>query len=83
MVEAHFEHWERLLFRDYLIEHPDVAMEYSNLKMRLSGTHQSDRVAYTQAKGDFVRRVTATARRYFGKAQQAHAPDTLPRAGDA
>lgn len=62
MVETHFEHWDRLLFRDYLIEHPDVAMEYGNLKMRLSGTHHNDRVAYTQAKSDFVRRVTETAK---------------------
>ena len=62
MVESHFEHWDRLLFRDYLIEHPDVAREYGNLKMRLSGAHQNDRVAYTQAKNDFVRRVTARAK---------------------
>ena len=27
MVEADFEHWNRLLFRDYLIEHPAVAEE--------------------------------------------------------
>ena len=25
MVEAGFEHWDRLLFRDYLIKHPDLA----------------------------------------------------------
>ena len=36
MVEADFEHWDRLLFRDYLIEHPDVAREYSDLKEKLS-----------------------------------------------
>jgi GrpB-like predicted nucleotidyltransferase (UPF0157 family) len=68
MVESHFEHWDRLLFRDYLIEHPDIAREYGNLKMRLSGTHQNDRVAYTQAKSDFIRRVTASAKQHYGKA---------------
>lgn len=83
MVESHFEHWDRLLFRDYLIEHPDVAKEYGDLKARLSGTHQNDRVAYTQAKSDFVRRVTRRAMQYYAKAQQAHAPDALPRASDA
>ena len=31
MVESHFEHWDRLLFRDYLVEHPDVALESRNL----------------------------------------------------
>lgn len=67
MVEAHFEHWDRLLFRDYLIEHPDVAMEYGELKMRLSGAIRNDRVAYTQAKSDFIRRVTAMAKHFYGK----------------
>ena len=27
MVERHFEHWDRLLFRDYLIQHPDAARD--------------------------------------------------------
>lgn len=54
MVEAQFEHWDRLLFRDYLVEHPDVAREYGNLKEKLSDSHRGDREAYTQAKGDFV-----------------------------
>jgi GrpB-like predicted nucleotidyltransferase (UPF0157 family) len=82
MVESHFEHWDRLLFRDYLIDHPDIAQEYGNLKMRLSSTHENDRVSYTQAKSVFIRRVTETAKRYYRKTQQAHAPDMLPRAGE-
>ena len=83
MVESHFEHWDRLLFRDYLIDHPDVAQEYGNLKMRLSSTYEDDRVSYTQAKSDFIRRVTETAKRYYGKTQHAHAPDALPHGGEA
>jgi GrpB-like predicted nucleotidyltransferase (UPF0157 family) len=67
MVEAHFEHWDRLLFRDYLREHPAVAREYAELKMRLSGEHHHDRVAYTHAKGEFIRRVTELAKRHYGK----------------
>ena len=82
MVESHFEHWDRLLFRDYLIEHSDVAREYGDLKMRLSRTHPNDRVAYTQAKSDFVRRVAATAKQYYKEVQQAHVPDALPSAGE-
>jgi GrpB-like predicted nucleotidyltransferase (UPF0157 family) len=70
MVEAHFEHWDRLLFRDYLIEHPRVAKEYGDLKLRLSNIHTHDRIAYTQAKTDFVVRVTKIAKEYYGKAQQ-------------
>ena len=67
MVEADFEHWDRLLFRDYLIEHPGVAREYANIKQKLSGDHPNDRVAYTHAKGDFIRRVTEEAKRYYKK----------------
>jgi GrpB-like predicted nucleotidyltransferase (UPF0157 family) len=82
MVEPQFEHWDRLLFRDYLIEHPDVAREYGDFKMGLSSTHKNDRIAYTQAKRDFIRRVTETAKRYCTKAQQTHAPDALPPPGN-
>jgi GrpB-like predicted nucleotidyltransferase (UPF0157 family) len=64
MVEADFEHWDRLLFRDYLIEHPDVAREYSELKAKLSERHDTDRVAYTKAKTDFVEAVTERAKHY-------------------
>lgn len=67
MVESHFEHWDRLLFRDYLIDHPEVTMDYGNLKMRLADVHSGDRVAYTQAKKDFVKRVTTIAKQYYGK----------------
>ncbi len=69
MVEARFEHWDRLLFRDYLLAHPEIAQEYGTLKQRLSETHRGDRVAYTEAKGDFIRRVTEKAKAYYGKAQ--------------
>ncbi len=65
MVEAHFEHWDRLLFRDYLLRHPDVAREYGDLKMRLAAEHDRDRVAYTLAKTEFILNVTAKAKKYF------------------
>ena len=68
MVESDFEHLDRLVFRDYLNEHPEVAMEYGNLKKRLSVTHPNDRVAYTQGKNAFVRRITETAKHFSGKA---------------
>ena len=70
MVESQFEHWDRILFRDYLMEYPDVAREYGNLKIKLSSAHPADRVAYTQAKSDFIIRITETAKRYYGKAHR-------------
>ena len=69
MVEGHFtEHWDRLLFRDYLIEHPEVAREYEALKVRLASDFSRDRVAYTRGKTEFIVRVTEQAKRYYGRA---------------
>lgn len=68
MVEAHFEHWDRLFFRDYLREYPKVAQEYAALKMGLSRAYHNDRAAYTMAKTDFIVRVTESAKRHYGKA---------------
>jgi GrpB-like predicted nucleotidyltransferase (UPF0157 family) len=69
MVEAQFTaHWDRLLFRDYLLEHPIVAKEYEALKMHLSSLTTRDRVAYTQGKTEFITRVTELARKNYGRA---------------
>jgi GrpB-like predicted nucleotidyltransferase (UPF0157 family) len=65
MVEPEFEHWERLLFRDYLIEHPQVAQEYGKLKIELASSYSDDRVAYANAKTAFIQDVTAQAKEYY------------------
>src|SRR5437762_6616898 len=52
---------ERLVFRDYLRSHPLAASEYATLKARLAEEHRSDREAYTDAKGPFIRRILAIA----------------------
>jgi len=76
MVERHFfEHWDRLLFRDYLIEHPNVAKEYEALKFRLSSIHSKDRAAYTRGKTEFVVKVTEQAKQYYRKAEPGAAAD--------
>jgi GrpB-like predicted nucleotidyltransferase (UPF0157 family) len=63
MVERQFiGHWDRLLFRDYLAQHPGVAKEYEALKRQLASAHPKDRVAYTQGKSDFIEQVTQQAR---------------------
>jgi GrpB-like predicted nucleotidyltransferase (UPF0157 family) len=61
MVESHFPHWEGLLFRDYLLTHPDVAQDYLRLKLSLAATHPNDREAYTNGKTDFVAEVVRRA----------------------
>jgi GrpB-like predicted nucleotidyltransferase (UPF0157 family) len=66
MVEAHFaQHWARLLFRDYLIEHPEIANDYEGLKRRLASEFPHDRAAYTNGKKEFIDRVTALAKQHY------------------
>jgi GrpB-like predicted nucleotidyltransferase (UPF0157 family) len=86
-VEAGFaEHWDRLLFRDYPIEHAQVAQEYQALKLRLASEHPNDRVAYTEGKTEFVLRVMAIAKRAYGEAEpdcnpvSAGSPSSVPAA---
>ncbi len=65
MVEGHFDHWDRLLFRDYLIEHPAIAKEYGALKQKISQAHRDNRVGYTEAKTEFIVEVTKRAKDYY------------------
>jgi len=67
MIESHFEHWDRLFFRDYLIEHPQTAKEYEALKLKFAKDYHQDRVAYTKAKTHFIVCITKTAKKYYGK----------------
>jgi GrpB-like predicted nucleotidyltransferase (UPF0157 family) len=69
MVEPDFvEHWDSLLFRDYLIEHPQAAREYESLKVHLASIYPNDRVAYTKGKTAFVVGLTQKAKRFYGQA---------------
>ncbi len=65
MVEKDFEHWDRLYFRDYLIENPKRAKEYAELKYCLSKKFVNNRVAYTKEKTDFILKVTEEAKKYY------------------
>ena len=52
-----------LAFRDYLRAHPETAAGYEKLKKRLALECRLDREAYTDAKGPFITRIIALARR--------------------
>ena len=59
---------DELYFRDFLIEYPQVAKEYEQLKLSLWKQFEHDRDGYTEAKTAFVRSVTEKARqRYNGR----------------
>lgn len=55
-VEPGFKDAE-LRFRDILRKYPDAADNYRSLKLDLSREHYDDRIAYTEAKSDFIKRV--------------------------
>jgi len=65
MVEHHFEHWDRLLFRDYLIEHPATAREYQDLKFQLAEEYVNNRIEYTKKKNDFIQKVNKLAKSHY------------------
>ena len=62
MVEESSGDWRTmLLFRDYLIEHPEIAQEYADLKTRLALRFQTNRQAYQDGKSPFIERILKAA----------------------
>lgn len=53
---------DELYFRDYMIEHPDIAHEYEVLKLHLWKVFEHNRDAYTKAKAEFVKKYTDEAK---------------------
>ena len=57
---------DELYFRDYLIEHPDVAGEYEKMKLKLWKEYEHNRDGYTEAKTEFIQKYTCQARLMYG-----------------
>lgn len=58
IVEPSSKHWQgKILFRDYLIAHPETAQEYEQLKIKLAQQYTYDREMYTEAKTHFINSV--------------------------
>ena len=66
MIEADSKLWERLYFRDYLREFPEEAKHYAALKQFLAEKHPYDRLAYTEAKAEYVVSITERAKHHYG-----------------
>jgi GrpB-like predicted nucleotidyltransferase (UPF0157 family) len=67
-VEITSEFWKRhLLFRDYLRANSNIRNEYYELKKKLSEIDWEDKMGYTDAKTDFIRKIEKKAAIYFGK----------------
>ena len=67
-VEVTSEFWKRhLLFRDFLRVHDNVRDKYYKLKKKLAGIDWEDKMGYTDAKTDFIRKIEKEAEAYFSK----------------
>lgn len=57
---------DELYFRDYLIEHTNIAIEYERMKLELWKKHEFNRDGYTKSKTDFVQKYTEKAKSEYG-----------------
>ncbi|MDF2908616.1 MAG: hypothetical protein K0R34_3937 [Herbinix sp.] len=62
----HAGDWNELYFRDYLIEHPEIAEKYAVLKRSLKERYEHNRDAYTEAKEEFVLHYSDIAKKLYG-----------------
>lgn len=53
---------DEIFFRNYLIAHDAVAKEYEKLKLGLWKQYEHNRDGYTEAKSEFIKRITALAK---------------------
>lgn len=58
---------DELYFRDYLLDHPEVAKEYEALKLNLAKRFEHNRDAYTEAKSDFICKWTDVAKAEYAR----------------
>ena len=61
----YYDDWNELYFRDYLIDHKEVADEYGKLKLGLIEKYEHDRDGYTDAKSDFILKYTERAKEEY------------------
>jgi len=63
IIEPKSKRWQnRIIFRDYLIAHSDIAREYEQLKIKLAQEYTHDREQYTEAKTKFIDDVLCKAK---------------------
>lgn len=54
-------YWRHILFRDYLVAHPETAQQYEQLKREMAIKFKADRDAYTDSKTAFIQSIVALA----------------------
>jgi len=56
---------KELYFRDYLRDHPQVALAYADLKIKLMKKYKHHRDNYTNEKSDFINHYTIIAKQIY------------------
>ena len=59
--QKHCDVRKLMAFRDHLRTHQEAALAYERLKRELASKYRDDRETYTDAKGAFIRDITAVA----------------------
>ena len=54
--------WDEIYFRDYLRNNAEIRKQYGELKRILAVKYRNDRDGYTDAKTEFVKRISELAR---------------------
>lgn len=58
--------WEtHVLYKRYLLEHPEVIREYEKLKEELAEKFENDRKQYTAGKNEFIQNILEKARKEY------------------
>jgi GrpB-like predicted nucleotidyltransferase (UPF0157 family) len=55
--------WDEIRFRDYLIDHKEIAKEYEALKLELADKYRNDREAYTDSKTEWIQNINKLTRK--------------------
>lgn len=61
--------WDEIRFKDYLINHKEIAKKYEILKVKLADRFKNDREAYTDSKTDFIEKINKLTRKQSTNAQ--------------
>ena len=69
-------------FRDYVIQHPEVASDYAQLKMKLAEKFSDDIFSYVSGKDKLVQEIDAKAKCWAGRKRDYPLPNTGPLAKD-
>ncbi|MDI9819703.1 MULTISPECIES: bifunctional GrpB family protein/GNAT family N-acetyltransferase [unclassified Legionella] len=69
-------------FRDYVIQHPDMAHDYAQLKIQLAAQFVDDIYSYVSGKDKLVQKIDAKAKLWVGRKKDYLPQNTGPMAKD-